>query len=389
MSPAAGLLPWALFAAPPLIPLAIVLLNALTWTRGRPGAAADPRVSVLVPARDEARTIGANVEAVLGAADGAPQVREMIVCDDGSTDGTGEVLRGLMARFPRLRVIHGRALPPGWVGKPHACHQLVEAAQGEVLLFLDADVRLLPGGLDRLLGELDGVGGGPPADLVTAVPRQQTGSPFEHLMLPLLHLSYAAWLPQALVPRTRDPRVLAANGQVLAVRRAADAAAGGFSAVRGAVVDDMAYCRRVKEAGLRVVFADGHEIARCRMYEDAPGVWAGFSKNMYEGIGGHPLALLFVMALHIGCFVTPYLAVAAGLLGAPALLGPGLAGVGANLLLRAVLGLRHGHRAGWALLHPVAVLAMMGILLNSWRWSVRRDIRWRGRSYPGAAGAAP
>jgi hypothetical protein len=275
------------------------------------------------------------------------------------------------------------------VGKPHACHQLVEAAQGEVLLFLDADVRLLPGGLDRLLGELDGVGGGPPADLVTAVPRQQTGSPFEHLMLPLLHLSYAAWLPQALVPRTRDPRVLAANGQVLAVRRAADAAAGGFSAVRGAVVDDMAYCRRVKEAGLRVVFADGHEIARCRMYEDAPGVWAGFSKNMYEGIGGHPLALLFVMALHIGCFVTPYLAVAAGLLGAPALLGPGLAGVGANLLLRAVLGLRHGHRAGWALLHPVAVLAMMGILLNSWRWSVRRDIRWRGRSYPGAAGAAP
>ncbi len=211
--------------------------------------------------------------------------------------------------MPRLRVIHGDGLPAGWVGKPYALHRLSEAASGEVLLNIDADVTLRADGLLRmlsLLGSPEQVPGGLDAALVTAVPRQRTGSLVERSMIPLLHLSYVAWLPMPLIHRTGDPRVLAANGQLLLVRRSALAAVGGWAGVRAALVDDMALCREIKRSGRRVVFADGDQMADCRMYTDGTSLWRGFSKNFYEGIGGHPLALIIVMALHLLIFVAPY-----------------------------------------------------------------------------------
>jgi chlorobactene glucosyltransferase len=387
--------PWAwvlavLLAAPGLLALGLVAFNALCWTRGRalPAAAlaAPGGVSVLIPARDEV----ANIEACVRAADGARgPITEIIVYDDGSTDGTGEVLARLQAELPRLRVLRGDDLPAGWVGKPYALHRLSAAATGELLLNVDADVRLGPDGVLRmlsLLGSADQVPGGLDAALVTAVPRQRTGSFVERLMIPLLHLSYVAWLPMPLIHRTRDPRVLAANGQLMLVRRSALRAAGGWTRVRAALVDDMALCRAVKQSGGRVVFADGDLMADCRMYADGASLWRGFSKNFYEGIGGHPLALIIVLVLHLLFFVAPYLALpVAAVLGAWGLAAAAAVGVAANLTLRLIMALRYGHSLVSVALHPLAVLLMMGVLLDSFRCSRRGDIRWRGRSYAARA----
>jgi hypothetical protein len=156
--------------------------------------------------------------------------------------------------------------------------------------------------------------------------------------------------------------------------------------VRTAVVDDMALCRVIKEQGDRVVFADGDAMAWCRMYEDGPSLWRGFSKNFYEGIGGHPAALVAVASLHLLLFVVPFLGLPLALAaGQPLLVGAAAVGVCANLTLRAVLALRHHHHPLSVVLHPVAVLLMMAVLVNSYVWSRRGAIEWRGRSYAARA----
>lgn len=366
---------WAvtwLLSLPAFVCFALVVLNALTWTRGR-RSTRHPKtaVSVLVPARNEER----NIEACLrNALESAHMPTEVLVYNDESTDGTGAILRRLGETDIRLGTVPPQPLPPGWVGKPHACHRLGEHARGDVLLFLDADVRLQRDGIARMVDLLHD------ADVVTAVPRQEFGSFFERLIVPLLHLTYMAWLPLWLIPRTRDPRVLAANGQLLAMKRSTWEKLGGYASVRDAIVDDMALCRRAKSLGLKVLFADGHDVASCRMYRSAKEVWEGFSKNLYLGIGAHPLRLLAITCLYAAAFVVPF-AVMVVVPVQSTWWPPALAGVTANLLLRAVISWRHQHPLSAALWHPFAVLGLLAIAFNSYFWARARNIRWAGRTY--------
>lgn len=369
-------------AALALVALLITAINAVTWPRraGRRTAdTLDASVAVLVPARNEEASIGDTVSSVLAA---NPRPSTLRVCDDGSTDATPRILADLRRGDELLEVIGGSPLPDGWIGKPWACHQLARDTDSDVLLFVDADVRLAPEALARL----EALARRHDADVVTAVPRQRMGTFAEGLVMPLLHATYTCWLPLALIPRLRDPRILAANGQVLWVRRAAWEQIGGFEAVRHEVVDDMAFCRRAKERGLRVLFVDGHELASCRMYGSAAEVWRGFSKNLYEGIGGHPLALLGVLALYGMAFVVPWvLAPIAVWTGDASMLVPALVGVGAGVAMRAVLAARHAHPWWSVPLHPVAVVVLLAIAVNSFVWHTRGTIAWAGRVYASKA----
>lgn len=368
----------SILALAPLLPLSLTLLNVLTWRRGRAGGRFDDRVSVLIPARDEEATIEACVRAV--AASEHP-VHEIIVCDDQSSDATPTILARLQQEHAFLRVIRGKTLPDGWVGKPHACHQLAEAATGDVLLFVDADTLLEPSAISRVLSFMTAPARRRPASLVTAVPRQRMGTFFERLVMPLLVMTYTSWLPLFLVSASRDPRFVAANGQLLAVRRDAYDRLGGFAAVAHEIVDDVAFCRHAKASGEKIVFADGAAMAQCRMYDSAKGVWEGFSKNIYEGIGGTPWALALVIALHLGVFVAPYVGLGLAMAGMTELLMPALAGVGANLALRGVLALRFRQPLEGIVLHPLSILVLCAIAINSYRWSSRGQLTWAGRTY--------
>ena len=212
------------------------------------------------------------------------------------------------------------------------------------------------------------------------MPRQETRSLLERLVLPLLHLTYASWLPNALVYASKDVRFLAANGQVLAIERSAYEAIGGYAAVKHEVVDDMALCRRAKEQGFRVVFADGHLLARCRMYASNDALWKGFTKNLYEGIGGSLFALTAVTGLYAAAFLAPW-ALAAASASWSALALPAAVGVAANLTQRSFLAARHGYGPDSVLLHPLGVLVFLAIAIDSARRTRQGRIEWSGRTY--------
>jgi chlorobactene glucosyltransferase len=363
----------ALALLPVAVAAATTAVNLASWPTLREHLDGPwPSVSVLIPARDEERHIGQAVRAALADA----RVAEVLVADDGSVDATPQILRELVALDSRVRVFRPGQLPAGWIGKPHACEALGREAVGDVLLFIDADVTLEEGGISRLLEAMRRAR----ADVLTAVPAQELGSAAERLMLPLLYLTYTAWLPNVLVGKVQNPRVLAANGQVLAMRREAWRSVGGFASVRAEIVDDMAICRRAKEKGLTVVFADGRRVARCRMYEDFDGIIAGFSKNLYEGLGSGP-AVLAAMALYLAAFVLPYAMGLLAVLGASSLGPAALVGVGLNVAMRSALALRWRHPLWSVLAHPVAVLLLIGVAFNSWRWHRAGRVGWRGRTY--------
>jgi chlorobactene glucosyltransferase len=373
---------FALVAGPAVAVAANVLVNLAVWPRGDARGRWPGRISVLIPARDEARSIEQCVDAALAA---TPGPHEVIVCDDGSTDGTAALVERIAARDPRVRLIRGAPLPPGWVGKPHASDRLATEAVGDLLVFVDADVVLGRETFARMAS----VFGRFRADAVSAGLRQRTVSFGERLVIPLLHLSYLAWLPLALVWRTSDPRMTVANGQLFAIRRDAYLGAGGWAGVRDQVVDDLAFGRAIKRAGLRLVFADGHRMAICRMYDGFGALRDGFSKNLYAGIGGTPAALAVVIVMHLWAFVVPYVALGAGLAGVAPVAAAGAVGVGANLLLRGAMAFRLRQPAEGVLFHPLAVLVLLGIALNSWRWSRAGRIRWRGREYGTPGNPAP
>lgn len=336
------------------------------------------RISVLVPARDEAPRIAACVRALLDQ----PEVAEVLVLDDGSSDGTAEVARRAGAGDRRLVVLPGAAPPPGWVGKGHACAQLAAVATGGWLMFVDADVRLAPGAVAEARRRAVASG----ADLLSFWPRQALGSPGERLLVPLLDVVLLGFLPFRLAAARPEPALVAANGQCLLVRAGAYWRAGGHASVRADLVEDVALARAMKRAGGRVVLTDAGHLAQVRMYSGLGEAWAGFRKNLYPGFGGQAGPFLTGMGLFALLHaLPPWLALLALAAGRPELAGPFALQAALALALRGLLVARLGHPARAAFGHWGAAALVLALGAASWRAAARGAITWKGRTYALAA----
>lgn len=340
-------------------------LRTLRTPLAEPPAVAE-RVSVLLPARNEAHQIAACLDTVLH------QVRvpdlQVIVLDDRSDDGTAERARRAAGGDPRVSVVEGAEPPPGWLGKPHACAQLADRADGSVLVFLDADVRLAPHAVAATVALLRGAG----LDLVSPYPRQLALTPAERVVQPLLQWSWLTTLPLALAERSPEPSLTAANGQLLAVDAAGYRRAGGHGAVRDAVLDDLALARAVKGKGGRAGVADGTSLATCRMYESWPALRDGYSKSLWSAFGSRRAAAAVGAALAVLYVVPP----AAALRGSRV----GLAGYGAAVLGRYLVAERTGGRSlPDALAHPLSILTAEWLLARSWHQHRHGRLTWKGR----------
>ena len=326
-------------------------------------------VTVVVPARDEEERIGGCLAALL-AQRGVDRL-QVVVVDDGSTDRTAAVVRSVAD--DRVRLVTAPPLPPGWLGKPHACAVGAAAADHTadgLLVFLDADVRLAPDALVAAVAVLDAHG----LDLVSPWPRALAEGAAERLVQPLAPWLWSTTLPLRLAERSSRPSLAAANGQFLVLTRAAYDRAGGHSGVRAEVLEDIALLRAVKRAGGRGVPVDGSRLAACRMYDGWPAIREGYGKSLWAAVGGSPLASGATAAVLAAVYVIPPLA---ALRGSPA----GAVGYLAGVAGRAVVAARTGSRV-WpdSLAHPLSV-ALFGVLTaGSLRGHRRGTLRWRGRA---------
>lgn len=382
--------------------LKIALLNVATFPRLRPapdaadGAAA---ISVLIPARDEAATIGTTVEELLRQ---DPPPLEVIVLDDGSSDGTADVARAAAGRVGRdrgddaagrLRVVIGEALPPGWAGKAWACRRLAAEARAPLLLFTDADTRWAPGALAALEAERRRSR----ADLLTAWPTQTSLTWGERLTVPLMALAVLGYLPALLANGSAQPLMAAANGQCLLFTREAYDAIGGHERVASTVLDDVVFARAVKRSGRRLRMVDGAGLVGCRMYRGWAEARDGFGKNILAGYGGSLAALGAATLFHWLVFLGPWAWLAFGPLvppgtGVAAGTGGGilagswplwpLALAAAGIVVRAITAAATRQRVGDALLMPVSVVLMTLVALRAATWARSGGPRWKGRVAP-------
>lgn len=358
-----------------LFPLLLTFWNLVLYRPPAPGPATAP-VSVLIPARDEEAHIEAAVRAVLASAG----VRfEVVVLDDHSTDRTRPILERLAAEDQRLRVASAPPLPAGWNGKQHACHALAGLARHDLLLFVDADVRLAPDALARIAGFMERH---PRIGLASGFPEEEAKSLPEKLVTPLIHFLLMGYLPMWAMRRFSPPGFGAACGQLICVRRAAYRRAGGHAAIRASRHDGVTLPRALRKAGVMTDLFDATDLARCRMYQGGQAVWDGFAKNATEGMATPAGLPVWTALLGLGQ-VLPFILLPAGLVTGS---GAGLAAaaVAAVWLNRAVLAVRFRQSLVSVLLHPVGILVLLAIQWTAFvRQILGRPATWRGRVYAG------
>lgn len=258
-----------------------------------------PLVSVLLPARNEARNIGPCLASLV--AQDYPHL-EIIVLDDDSTDETASIAQEFAARYSQVRLIRGQPLPVGWHGKAWACHQLAQEARGEWLLFVDADTRHQPNAVSAALAAASARG----LDLVSLLPDMALETFGLRVIMAIIPFAFVGCVPHTAFTCTRWPLLAGAIGPFMLFRREVYQCLGGHEAVRADIVEDVFIARRVKSVGGRIALADGVDVLRVEFYRDFGEAWHGLSKSAFPAFNYSVLALLVALAAFAAVFLGPY-----------------------------------------------------------------------------------
>ncbi|MBS1840185.1 MAG: glycosyltransferase [Acidobacteria bacterium] len=336
-----------------------------------------PTISAIVPARDEELNIANCVRSIALQ----PEVLEILVIDDQSTDRTAEIVRNLATEIPNLRLIKTSELPAGWVGKNNAVWLGAQQAKGKWLLFTDADATLAEGATAKAfqLAEENA------AALVSFSPEQTLISWYEKALIPFVYCRLGRKFTFADVNDPKSPAA-AANGQFLLIQRSTYDAVGGHAAVAEEVLEDVALARRVKQDGWGIWFGSGIGYVSVRMYRSFSQMWDGWRKNLYRLMVGASgsifneweaafpwmtcLVLLFGIKFPLATFV----------------------GVVLLLFRQISYGLelaRNQFPFKFIIYYIPAVFLYAGVLIASYRSYSRGRVVWKGREYPVSLPSAP
>jgi glycosyltransferase involved in cell wall biosynthesis len=331
------------------------------------GPAPGKVITAIVPARNEEAVIETCVRSLARQ----PEIAEIIVVDDQSTDRTAEIVRGLMREVRNLQLLETQEVPAGWLGKNHALWEGAKHASGRWLLFTDADAELLDGAMAQALL----VAEEKKAALVSFSPEQITEAWYEKALIPFVYSRLAKYFSYDAVNDEKS-EAAAANGQFLMIRSDVYEAIGGHAAVAADVLEDVALARRAKAAGYRIRFGSGAGVVQVRMYRSFGAMWEGWKKNLYLLVGGTPAAVYRELIS-----VMPWIPFALLILGlkAPVAFVAGLGLLVARHAVYASTLLRNQFKGKHILYYIPAVILYAGVLWASYRAHARGVVEWKGR----------
>ncbi|WP_064091311.1 glycosyltransferase [Rossellomorea aquimaris] len=281
-----------------LVFVVFTFLNLLFLPKLSKKASSKELVSILIPMRNEER----NVEGVIDSLKGITYSPiEFIILNDGSTDQTLSRLTQRINKDTRFKVMNGKPLPDGWIGKVHACHQLSKEARGRYYFFLDADVRVSSTIIEKVLYQMKKHQSG----LVTGFPRFPVKPFLGKMLVPFQHFLVYFHLPLMVANKSTAPSFTAAHGAFMFFDREAYKDCGGHESVNGSLVEDVHLARRVKSSGWKVSLINNTLDVSCNMYNTNEEVWNGFLKNVYIGIGRNPISVIVLSLFYFVFYVFP------------------------------------------------------------------------------------
>ncbi len=331
----------------------------------RTGTTHKPLVSVLIPARNEAKSIERLLYTITQQ---TYRKIEIIVLDDHSEDRTAAIATSVAHVEPRMRVIIGKQLPEGWTGKNWACHQLAQEAAGDILLFIDADVQLSPEAISSAVTCLEENR----LAMLSIFPTQIMQSFGERLVVPLMNWLLLSSLPLRLVYSSSHPKFVAANGQFILIRNDIYTEIGGHEVVSDKIVEDMEIARILKRSKKRIMTLLGGELLSCRMYSGAEEAANGFTKNFYPGFNTSKRVFIATLLALLAVFLGPFIAIFENEL----FMYPVLV----ILLNRLFISIVSKQSPLYnILLHPLHMLIMIIIGIRSVEAYSKGQITWKGR----------
>ena len=345
-----------------IVLLWIAVANFLTIRRPQSVSLTEQSVTVLIPVRNEAENIAELIDSLTKQSHLSSL--EIIFIDDSSTDSTSKLLKTALAEGAPIKVVNAPALPAGWLGKPWALQQGYLIARSEIIVTLDADVRLAPTAISQgiaMLGE---------RDFISPYPRQSANSFAERLIQPLLQWSWMTTVPLRLAERSNRSSLAVANGQFFIVKKSKLDAVSGFQAIAAEVLDDMKLARALIATGAHGGVADGSTLAQTRMYKNFGEIKAGYGKSLWSAFGtpvGSGVAIVFI-------FLTGIAPVLAWFSGNPI----GLFTYEVIVITRIISAKRSGGRVFDSFLHPISSTILIFLIIYSWR--ARGKVQWKGRT---------
>jgi len=346
------------------IALFITVLNAFSIITPREGGQVIQKISVLVPLRNEEENAVAIVE-TLAAQENLDSV-EFLILNDNSTDKTYELVSATARGDSRFTLLQGASLPDGWLGKPWALKQLSESANGEILICIDADVRLSKNAIAATVQSMQKHS----LDFFSAYPSQVARTFGERMIQPLLQWSWLSSVPLSIAKKSSNPSFAVANGQFFAVRKSALESSGGYSSIKVEVLDDMQMARVLLRNKFKGTVGNGALIAQCHMYSSWFELRNGYAKSLWKGFGGVFGSIIAIALLAITGIV-PILAAATG--------SPfGWLAFEAILISRVISAKITRGNLFDSLLHPLSAALLIYLIIYS--WLMRGRIQWKGRT---------